>query len=514
MATAAATGALIPDASRVASSTNLGGVGKARQRGDSFSTSTKKNSHPSETKTIVRVAAKEKGALFDPAPKPRNSKDDDGNPKRRMDKVLRTLTEAYSDRVGQLGGGAAKHGSIGKRHAASSVSGIGGVGRAGADGGGERARLKSSALVVQRAYRRRMFHRFVWAQAYLRRPKHAFGLFKRVCCSPILGAATASTTLNTDVSNRINTSTLASVSAEEHYSEHERLSNCYTGIDKTTTANTRFASAPSQHEEDGKFVRRRASGPGAELTLTSIDAWPEPLGFSPVAPHHAHAADAAFLEYVRWCRRREAAANGGTNQAWDDLGVSSERVPCGGVEGDASGAHGCAGGKRVGAAAKNTTQTPAQQQQQQQEKEEEQPVPTPLQHPPQGAGLFERKHVVRTAAVRSLLQDLRLPFAPGALDSAMEDLECAIASANTNTVTSERTHQSDVRLSPGRGGRNQSKGGRGGGGGRGGLSFVCWYDWWVRHLPYDPASPTCLLKTVRCARGLHSAEIAIAAGGL
>ena len=44
--------------------------------------------------------------------------------------------------------------------------------------------------------------------------------------------------------------------------------------------------------------------------------------------------------------------------------------------------------------------------------------------------LFERKHAIHVAAVRPVLVDLRVPFGPGALDAAMEDLERAISTGD------------------------------------------------------------------------------------
>lgn len=113
-----------------------------------------------------------------------------------------------------------------------------------------------------------------------------------------------------------------------------------------------------------------------------------------------------------------------------------------------------------------------------------------------------------------MLADLRVPFMPGALNAAIEDLEKVIADEGGRDAAGAA--RSGVRPT---GAGSNGKGGANVWGGRnktarfgqhGGLSFVSWYGWWVRHLPYDPASTSCLLKTVRCALAMHAAEMAAA----
>lgn len=384
-----------------------------------------------------------------------NNNDDEQNKnnKRNMKKVLRMSTEAYSDRVGQQGGGAARRVRDGGG-VASGGGTAGGITRGGGPGG-ERRRMSAAAQAVQVAFRQRMFHRFVWAQAYLRSPTHTFGLFKR-CLHVLHGPANITAT----------------------------------------------ASAP-----------RLPAAPGAASTSLETamnvswnDAWPEAPGFCVALLHHAHAADSAFLGHVRW--RRES-----SHLSEPSRSITEGMTEPGSLLATAT-AKAAAGGSAAAANLSTQAQNPQQQPQEQQQR-------------PDGVQLFERKHAIRTAAVRSMLIDLRVPFLPGALDAAMEDLEKTIAlesstTAATTAVGGKSTptmgdkgrpggniEEAAKRFTPGNGdGDNRARGT----GGRfkphhgGGLSFAEWYSWWIRHLPFDPASTGCLLKTVRCAKALHAAE--------
>lgn len=351
------------------------------------------------------------------------------NVKRNMKQVLRTSTEAYSDRVGHHGGGAARLHRNNNSRAGGAAAGGGASGGITAGGGGERGRMFAAAQTVQVAFRQRMFHRFVWAQAYLRSPTHAFGLFKR-CLTVLRGVGAAQ-------------------------------------------------AAPSGAAPAGALATRQAEAP---MDVNSIDAWPELPGFSLSLPHHVHAANPIFLRYVRWCRLESSNSSFG------------------------EGVRGAPATLPVAAAAVESPQLLTSAQ--------EPPRLRQQQQPPEGAQLFEKKHAIRTAAVRSMLVDLRVPFLPGALDSAMEDLERIIAREGAGDGGSDR----DVTGAATRSKPPANGVGKAGGGKLGQhtaeISFAGWYGWWIRHLPFDPASTGCLLKTVRCAKALHGAEISAAAGKL
>ncbi|CAN0337136.1 unnamed protein product, partial [Laminaria digitata] len=406
-------------------------------------------------------AARDRG----PSSSPKDiSNPDEGGTKRSIHKVLRIATEAYSDRVGQQGGGVTRYRPP-TSGAAGTGAGAGGAGLAGTRAvRGDRARMNASALSVQVAFRRRMFHRFVWAQAYLRRPTHAYGILKRVC-PPRLGGGGAGVSAGAGA-----------------------------GVGPAGTAGA-MATTPIE-------------------SVMVIDAWPELQGFCLSVPHHVHAADTAYLEYYR----------------------------------ATSPAHATAAVTTITAAATATAATTAATTSQLPNissspvrfiTDASPPPPSPLlpPPPPPGAQLFERKHPIHAAAVRSVLLDLRVPFGPGALDAAMEDLERVISGgdggasggkphsrggsksqAQQSSSDRDSHRKSQAQSSSDRHGRRSgvARGGRSPNGPRlggyghhgGGLSFVGWHDWWVRHLPYDPASTDCLLKTVRCAKGLHSAEMA------
>lgn len=397
----------------------------------------KKQDGTTSKRAAVAAAAADKGA------------------RRNMKQVLRSSTEAYSDRVGRHGGGAARlcPPSSYSRAGGGAAAAGGGISTG---GGGERGRMFAAARTVQVAFRQRMFHRFVWAQAYLRSPTHAHGLYKR-CLTVLRGADTA-------------------------------------------------AAAPSGGAApEGVPVMRRAEAPTD--ASSSIDAWSELPGFCLSLPHHVHAVDPVFLRYVRW-RRREGSVGAA---AFDD---GARRSALAATPAAASAA--TIGSPRLVASA----QEPAQPQQQEPQ--------------PEGAQVFEKKHPVRAAAVRSMLMDLRVPFLPGALDSAVEDLERTVAregaGANVGASAGAIVSRQSRRGGDGRSERDatavaatistpppqESGSGRTAGGGLGqqgaGISFAGWYGWWIRHLPFDPASTGCLLKTVRCAKALHRAEILEAAG--
>eukprot|EP00903_Cladosiphon_okamuranus_P008297 g7983.t1 len=423
--------------------------------------------------------------------------------KRNMKQVLRTSTEAYSDRVGQHGGGAARlHTSTNPRLGGGGAGAAGGAsGGITAGGGGERGRMFAAAQTVQVAYRQRMFHRFVWAQAYLRSPVHAFGLFKR-CLTVLRGADAA-------------TAAAAAAGAP-------------TAAAAATAAAASGASA-------GAGIGAGAGGtpagiPAAKTTsrasaddVASIDAWPELPGFCLSLPHHAHAADPVFLRYVRW-RQREI-SNGG--------GSFDERIN------GATAVKPASGGSTAVVAPLPPPQPLAFAQ-------NEGSPQQPQQHerPPEGNRLFEKRHPIRTATVRSMLIDLRVPFLPGALDSAMDDLERTIAreggggggvnnaavfggGSNSRPGGDGRSDHDTAGSAVAAAGTSKEQTGNGVGGravargcrlGQHGaaaeISFAGWFCWWVRHLPFDPASTGCLLKTVRCAKALHAAEISAGAGRL
>ncbi|CAM9963047.1 unnamed protein product [Ectocarpus sp. 8 AP-2014] len=355
-----------------------------------------------------------------------------------MKKVLRTATEAYSDRVGQQGGGATR---INANRKPGAGCGATAVGR-----GGERARMSAAAQTVQVAFRQRMFHRFVWAQAYLRGPTHAYEVFKRCIPMPRGGGGGGN-----------------------------------------------FASAATPHHPPP--LRPAALADVASAAVNLVDAWPELPGFCPSFPHHVHAADPIFLRYLRSCTPKSYDISLSSATTTPEEGTDTGKTP-----------PTTSASASTGAVVSSPGRPPQQTQQQQQNQE--------------FAEAFERKYHIRTAAVRGMYVDLRVPFLPGALDAALEDLEQTIArdsappveGGGKNRRRKVDTVSSGVRLaSPLRG----SSGGTAGGNGRvgqnphgGRLSFAKWYPWWIRHLPFDPASTGCLLKTVRCAKTLHASEIA------
>ncbi|CAN0296517.1 unnamed protein product, partial [Hapterophycus canaliculatus] len=286
---------------------------------------------------------------------------DDRQERRSMKKVLQASTEAYSDRVDREGGGAARtcarNQSWGKGRAAGQGR-IGGrtAGGAAGGGGGERGVISAAAVTVQVAFRQRMFHRFVWAQAYLRSPAHAYGVFGR--CFPASrgggngGFGATSALLPTPVANLADP----------------------TGLNTSTP-------------------------PAATAIVPQLNGAIRVEDF-----------DGAFLGYVRW-RNRERS----TDSLLDATSVDKMT----GLVRPTAAASLAPGGTKA-TAHPSPGSLPQQQQQQQQR--------------PEGAELFERKLAIRTAAVRSVLVDLRVPFLPGALDAAVEDLEKTIARENARSV--------------------------------------------------------------------------------
>lgn len=353
-------------------------------------------------------------------------------------KVLRTSTEAYSDRVGQQGGGAIRLNANSKPGA--------GYGATAGGRGGERARMSAAAQTVQVAFRQRMFHRFVWAQAYLRGPTHAYEVFKRCLPMPRGGGGGGGS----------------------------------------------FASAATPRHPPPLPPGALADVPSAAVNFG--DVWPELPGFCPSFPHHVHAADSIFLGYLRSCTRESA-----------DISFSSAATTA--EEGTEPGKTPPTASASTGAGVTSPGRPPQQTQQQQQQN-------------PEFAEAFERKYHIRTAAVRGMYVDLRVPFLPGALDAALEDLEQTIAQENAPSVAGRGKSRRRKVDAVGSGEQLASPlcgsgGGTAGGKGRGGqnlhggrMSFARWYPWWIRNLPFDPASTGCLLKTVRCAKALHASEIA------
>ena len=500
-----------------------------------------------------RVSATAAAAGPNSLPKKDGSTDEGGGTKRSIHKVLRMATEAYSDRVRQQGGGVTRY-----RPPASSVQGGAGAGGAGAAGpvavrgaGGDRARMNASARVVQVAFRRRMFHRFVWAQAYLRRPTHAYGILKRVCPPRLGGGAAGGAASGGAAGAGTAGATATPIGSRQTDAQGKGATLAYGGGD----------------------------GGGAADNVLVIDAWPELPGFCLSVPHHMHAADIAYLEYSRW-RRANIVANGddegaivsdeaastsataaasrynnniispiqqardcraavaGTTSATTSSGNAAATAPPTATTATvatatAAPAPAAPAAPAAGITVQQLSSTTASPVRFNTDASPPSPSPSPSQPPPPppppppGAQLFERKHAIHAAAVRSVVVDLRVPFGPGALDAAMEDLERAIStggggrarggkrpSRGGGQVAQAQQSSSDRNSRRGAawamGGRSPNRSGGYGHHG-GGLSFVCWHDWWVRHLPYDPASTDCLLKTVRCAKGLHSAEMAAAA---
>ncbi|CAM9211474.1 unnamed protein product [Ectocarpus sp. 12 AP-2014] len=354
-----------------------------------------------------------------------------------MKKLLRTATEAYSDRVGQQGGGATRTNANRKSGAGCGATAVG--------RGGERARMSAAAQTVQVAFRQRMFHRFVWAQAYLRGPTHAYEVFKRCLPVPRGGGG----------------------------------------------GGGNFASPAAPHHPPPLPPAALANAASAAVNL--VDAWPEVPGFCPSFPHHVHAADPIILRHLRSCTRESS-------------GISFSSAITTAEEGTEAGKTPPTASASTGAGASSPGRPPQQTQQHQQN--------------PEFSEAFERKYPIRTAAVRGMYADLRVPFLPGALDAALEDLEQTIArdsappveGGGKNCRRKVETVSGGARLaSPlhGSGGGTAGAKGRVGQNPHGGrLSFAKWYPWWIRHLPFDPASTGCLLKTVRCAKALHASEIA------
>lgn len=320
--------------------------------------------------------------------------------------ILRRSTEEYGDRVGKYGGGGAKHGMV-HRYPLPIPRGSSTEGAIAAGAGGDTATGDAAVLSVQAVFRQRMFHRLVWAQRYLRRPTHAFSIFKRACRPCLLASA-----------------------------------NIQTYGDVASTA-----------------VRQSTD-------TTFEDLWPEAPGFNPSTPYHTHAADSAFFKYLTSRRQVSTTSRGRTQLD----------------------AHGQAVGLELSSA----------------------PEATP---PPrtQGMHFFARKYAIHTEAMRSTLLNLHLPFIPGALDAAMDDLE-SIIDAGTSVSAGDHVAGSSHKATLTRSGverarirnRQQSYIAHR----RQELSFSSWYEWWLRHLPYDIGSPTYMLKTIRCAQTLHSAEVA------
>lgn len=216
--------------------------------------------------------------------------------------LLRRLTEAYSDRVGELGGG--KPSSQGLQGTPLRVGGGGGGGWGGAQR--ERVRANAAALTVQNAFRKRMFHRFVWAQAYLRRPTHAFRLFKRVC-RPLLGTGSGGGGRGGSPPNSSVTCVTESCS-------------------RVPVAGGGIAVPRSS------IFQPRERGPEEfTTTIMSIDAWLEPPGFSASALHHVHSADMAFGAYARWSRDAAMVCSAGAGESSSPRRGCSQVIPLTGL---------------------------------------------------------------------------------------------------------------------------------------------------------------------------------------
>lgn len=397
--------------------------------------------------------------------------------------LLQRLTEQYSDRVSEYGGGKL---SSSTRKLSMKTDGSGGGGGSAAD----RKRLHAAAVIVQQAFRVRMFRRFTWAQAFLRRPLHVFRLFARVS-RPLHSPARPSLARSSEPAMR----------------------------------------ARVAHTSDGNV-----SAVGDCDPITSINSWAEPRWFCLSDPHHVHSADEAFWACSRWhrdhCRDASAAPSnqqslGGRSHVfmahsrtpYEETSPNVVRIEgsCGDGEQDILGttpAASCTepraqsrrpdvGAPVMLAASGRTT-----------------PEKTQTEPPPEGADVFLRKYAVRKEAVRVLMLELRLPLPPGALEHAIEDLEKDISGENASwrgvgNNISTMGDQSTAGREAGTSGETTSqqtcfvrtKKNAGFAHGRG-ISFASFYQWWVRHLPhYDLASTSCVMKTVQCARALHSTEV-------
>ena len=369
----------------------------------------------------------------------RGVQEDDKPEKRTLCAALRKSTEAYSDRVGKYGGGVSSSRlCLGRVHSSTS---LGVVNRKTMLA--ETANINNAALAVQRVFRRRMFRHFVWAQSYLRRPMHAFAIFKRIC-RPLGGA-----NVRVDDVAAVTTKTL--------------------GVEESTSKSTTVCQVSMSRNDD---IAGTKVSKGDLPVITSLDTWPEAPGFNPSAPFHRHKADVIFLEYLRRCRQAPAVVSGAKVSTPSDnrLEVSLE----------------------TSSAPSATTSSR-----------------------PRGIPAFERKYAIRTEAMRSTLLDIRLPITSGALDAAVEDLnrvvlaEASVGSGGRiGAFFTDATSKSSIALNRGVERRKAQNS-------RAhnitlrsdSLSFSTWYGWWLRHLPYDPGSTARLLRTVRCARMLHSAEI-------
>lgn len=342
--------------------------------------------------------------------------------------ILRRSTEEYGDRVGKYGGGGAKHGVLARRCPLPILRGSGTEGMVSAGTGGETATADAAVLSVQTVFRKRMFHRLVWAQRYLRRPTHAFSIFKRACRPCLLASA-----------------------------------NIHTNID--------VATAVATGAQQGVKGQSAVSTAVLQSTDTTVgDVWPEAPGFNPSAPYHTHAADDAFFEYLKW-RHQESTTSRGAK-------VSPTQLD----------AHGQAVGLELSSALEATPPSRTQ-----------------------GIHFFARKYAIHTEAMRSTLLNLHLPFIPGALDAAMDDLDSVIDAETSFSAGDHVAGSSHKALSTRSGverARIRNRQQKGIAHRRQELSFASWYEWWVRHLPYDIGSPTYMLKTIRCAKTLHSAEVA------
>lgn len=235
--------------------------------------------------------------------------------------------------------------------------------------------------------------------------------------------------------------------------------------------NIDVAAAAAVGSQQGVKGQSAASTAVLQSTETTLgDIWPEAPGFNPSAPYHTHAADGAFFEYLTW-RRQLSTTSRGARVSPTQLDAQGQAV---GLESSSA------------------------------------PEATPLSRT-QEIHFFARKYAIHTEAMRSTLLNLHLPFIPGALDAAMDDLESIIdaeSSLSAGDHIAGSSHKAIFTRSGTERARIRNRQHKGIAHRRQEVSFASWYEWWVRHLPYDIGSPTYMLKTIRCAKTLHSAEVA------